>query len=224
MITDKIKLENLGFWSSVRKYLMTGFLILGPIGITVYLLWKGFLLLDGILGNGINFALRTLFGFSILREHPIPGLGFIALLVLLVLTGFAARNVLGQWLIKRSRGFIAQIPLVNRVYRAVEQISQALLSGRREVFKRAVLIQYPRQGIYSIAIETADTSEHISEKLPNDSISVFVPTTPNPTSGFLLFIPRDEVIVLDISVEEALKLIISGGTITALDDEKKKLT
>ena len=214
--------EDFGFWRKIKRYLLTGFLVLGPIAITVFLLWKSFLLLDSILGRGINYILRNVLDLKILGTEPIPGIGFIALVILLILTGFAAHNVFGQWLIQRSQRFMNQIPLVNRVYHAVEQISQAIFSGKHEVFKHAVLIEYPRKGIYSIAIMTADTSGHLQDMLPEDSISVFLPTTPNPTSGFLLFVPKKDVIRLNISVEEALKLIISGGALTAMDREVLK--
>ncbi len=209
--------EDQGFWRRIKRYLFTGFLILGPIGITLFLLWKGFLLLDGILGKGINLVLKDVLGFKIFGLASIPGIGFLVLIILLIITGFAAHNVFGNKLIQKSQRFMNQIPLVNRIYHAIEQISQAIFSGKREVFKRAVLIEYPRKGVYSIAVMTADTSGHLQDKLPEDSISVFLPTTPNPTSGFLLFVPKSEIIELDISVEEALKLIISGGTLSAQD-------
>ncbi|NQT34339.1 DUF502 domain-containing protein [bacterium] len=224
MSNNKLHDEKLGFWRSLRKNIVTGFLVLGPTVITIYVLWHGFMLLDGILGNGINFLLREVLGLPLIGANPVPGIGFIALLILLILTGFAARNAPGQWAIRRNRMLMIQIPMVNRVYRAIEQISQAIFSGKKEVFKSAVLIEYPRKGVYSIAIETADTSPHLQEKLPEDSITVFVPTTPNPTSGFLLFVPKRDVISLDISVEDALKLIISGGTITMLEEEVSRLT
>lgn len=212
--------EKLTGWRLYQRYLITGFLALAPIVITLFLLWKSFLFLDGLLGKGINFLLRDVIGLHLFGNRAIPGIGFIALLILVGLTGFAARNVFGQWFIDRGRRFINQVPLVNRVYHTIEQISQAVFSGKKEVFKRAVLIEYPRKGIYSIAIMTADTSGLIQEMLPEDTISVFLPTTPNPTSGFLLFVPKREVIELDIPVEDALKLIISGGTISALDEKK----
>jgi len=216
--------EEQSIWRRLKRYLFTGFLIIGPIGVTMFLFWKGFLFLDGILGKGINYLLRDILELNIYGNRPIPGIGFVALIILLILTGFAAHNVFGHKLIQKSQRFLNQIPLVNRIYHAVEQISQAIFSGRREVFKRAVLIEYPRKGIYSIAIMTSDTSGYLQEKLPEDSISVFLPTTPNPTSGFLLFVPKSEIIELNISVEYALKLIISGGTLSASEKEKTKLT
>ena len=209
--------EDFGFWRRMRRYLLTGFLFLGPIAVTIFLLWKGFLFLDGILGKGINYLLRELLDLRIIGKGPLPGIGFIALLIVLIITGFAAHNVFGQWFIRRSQRLLNQIPLVNRVYHAVEQISQAIFSGKHEVFKHAVLIEYPRKGLFCLAIMTADTSGHLQDRLPEDCISVFLPTTPNPTSGFLLFVPKQDVIRVNISVEEALKLIISGGALTAMD-------
>jgi len=207
-----------GFWRSIKRYLVTGFLVVAPTAITLYLLWKVFIILDGILGNIINFILGNVLGIYLFGQRSIPGIGFLALIILLILIGFATRNVFGQWLLKRSNRFFSQIPLVNRVYRAIEQISQALFSGKKEVFQRVVLIEYPRKGIFCIAIMTSDTGNPLQEKLPEDSISVFVPTTPNPTSGFLLFVPKSQIIELNISVEDALKLVISGGTVGELDE------
>lgn len=204
----------------MKRYLITGIVILAPIVVTLFLLWKSFLFLDGILAAVINAFLRNILGIGIFGDRPIPGLGLIALIAALIGTGFAARHVGGQWVINRSQKLIDQIPLINRVYRAIQQIGQALFSGRREVFKKAVLIEYPRKGVYSIAIMTADTSGPVQDSLTEDMISVFLPTTPNPTSGFLLFVPKKEIIELDISVEEALKLIISGGTVNVLDEKQ----
>ena len=207
-------------WRLYRRYLVTGFLALAPLVITIFLLWKSFIFLDGLLGNGINLILRDVLGISFFGKHFIPGIGFIALLILLFIVGFAAHNVFGQWLLKRLKLLMRHVPMVNRIYYAIEQISAAIFSGKREVFKKAVLIEYPRKGIYSIAIMTSERCGYIQEFLPEDSISVFLPTTPNPTSGFLLYVPKSEIIELNINVEEALKLIISGGTISALDDDK----
>ncbi len=204
--------EERSLLRNLKRNLLTGALILAPVGVTIFLLWEIFKFLDQILSPLVN----TMLG---LKETPIRGLGFVALVLLLIGAGFATRNVIGQWLITRFQLTVNRIPLVNRIYKAVQQISQAILSGKREVFKSAVLIEYPRPGLYSIAIMTADTSGSVQDSLPDDCISVFLPTTPNPTSGFLLFVPKKDIIPLKISVEDALKLIISGGTITTFDED-----
>ncbi len=211
-------------WRSLKRYFLTGSIVLTPVGITLFLLYKAFIFLDGILGNLIHYFLGEILSISFFEGNRIPGLGFIALILLLTVAGFATRNVFGQWLLAQAPRFMRQVPLVNRIYRAIDQISRAIFSGHQEVFKKAVLIEYPRKGIYSIAIMTADTGGTLQENLPEDSISVFLPTTPNPTSGFLLFVPKNQVIELDIPVEDALKLIISGGTLNYLDSNLQQLT
>lgn len=213
-----------GFLRNLNRNLVTGALAVGPIAITLFLLWKGFQMMDGILATLMNFLIRDILHIEVLGGKPIPGLGFITLIIILLITGYSARHMFGNWMLVKIRGLISQIPLVNRIYKAIEQISQAIFSGQREVFKRAVLIEYPRKGIYSIAIMTADTGGMIQDKLPEDSISVFLPTTPNPTSGFLLFVPKREVIELEISVEDALKLIISGGTVNTRERSPQNLS
>jgi len=212
-------IEKVTGWRLYRRYLVTGFLALAPLVITIFLLWKSFIFLDGLLGKGINLILRDVLGISFFGEHFIPGIGFVALIFLLFIVGFAAHNVFGQWLLKHLKLLMRHVPMVNRIYYAIEQISQAIFSGKREVFKKAVLIEYPRKGIYSIAIMTSEKCGHIQHLLPEDCISVFLPTTPNPTSGFLLYVSKNEITEIDISVEEALKLIISAGTISAIDDD-----
>ncbi len=203
----------------LRRYLVTGILVMGPVIVTIYLLWKGFLFFDKILSNVVTNILIFFIGSEWLRDHTIPGLGFITLLILLILAGFAARNVMGQWFFAKVQKGIDQIPLVNRVYRAVQQISDALFSGRQDIFKHAVLVEYPRRGIYSIGITTTATPHTVQSKSSEELVGVFLPTTPNPTSGFLLYLPRKDIIILDISVEDALKLVISAGTITKAGEQ-----
>jgi len=203
----------------MRKNLVTGILVIGPVVVTSFLLWKSFLFIDGILSEVVNILLGLIIDSAWLKTHTIPGVGFITLLIVLTIVGFAARNVGGQWFISRLQRGISQIPLVNRIYKAVQQISNALLSGRQEIFKNAVLIEYPREGIYSIGITTSEAAPHVQDLVADTLVSVFIPTTPNPTSGFLLFVPKKDVIVLEISVENALKLIISAGTVSNPDED-----
>ena len=197
---------------------MTGTLVIGPAVATAYLLWKSFKIIDSILSEAVNKSLFYIFDLAFLSDDSITGLGFVALVLILGVTGFLTRHVFGQNLVNKMMGFLDRIPLVNRVYKAIQQISDAFLSGRQDVFKSAVLIEYPRPGLYAIAITTTSTGGVVQDCLGKDLISVFLPTTPNPTSGFLLFVPRNEAIQLNISVEFALKLIISGGTVSSPED------
>ena len=199
-------------WDALRKTLLAGLLVLAPITLTAYLLYHLFRILDGILRDPIGQFLVETIGVDA-RWVPLPGLGILALLILLLITGAVARNYLGKKLIAVGDYVVTHIPLINRVYLAIREISEAILSEKREVFKKAVLIEYPRKGLYSIAFFTQDTKGPVQDTVEEDVVSVFLPTTPNPTSGYLLFVPKADVVDLNIPVEDALKLVISGGSI-----------
>ena len=195
-------------WKKIKRYFITGLLVLFPFVLTVFIITWLFTKIDSILKGVIgNFLERVgLLSF--------PGVGFISVILIILLVGLIARNYFGKKFIALGDTIVTKIPLINRIYLAIQQISKAFFSEQREVFKKAVLIEYPRKGIYSIVFFTQDTKGEIQQKLPLDVVSVFLPTTPNPTSGFLLFVPKTDIINLSMSVEEALKLVISGGAIT----------
>jgi uncharacterized membrane protein len=205
-------------WKKIRTYFITGLLVLTPLVLTIFIIWKLFIGIDGLLQGFIS---------NMLERVGVPatqyGLGFISVILLILLTGLIARNYFGRKVIKLGENVLSKIPLISRIYMAIQQISNAFLSEKREVFKKAVLIEYPRKGIYSIGFFTQDTRGEVQERLNRDVVSVFLPTTPNPTSGFLLFVPKSDVTELDISIEEALKLVISGGAIVPSSKYKGKL-
>lgn len=194
-------------WKKIKSYFITGLLVLFPFVMTIFIITWLFTKIDNILQGVISKFLARFGLFSF------PGIGFISVFLIILLAGIIARNYMGRKIIKIGDRIVTRIPLINRIYLAIQQISKAFLAEQREVFKKAVLIEYPRKGIYSIAFFTQDTKGEPQEKLSKDVVSVFLPTTPNPTSGFLLFIPKNEVIDLDMPIEEALKLVISGGAI-----------
>ncbi len=201
-----------GIGRRLRAYFLTGLLVLVPLVLTAYIIWNLFLAIDGILRGFIHSFILEQFGFSFGRRQ-IPGIGFAALIVIIIVTGLIARNYFGRKIVSFGDQVVDRIPLINRVYGAIKQISQAFFSAKREVFKKAVLFEYPRKGIYSIGFYTQDTRGPVQSSVPEDVVSIFLPTTPNPTSGFLLFVPKTDVIDLDLTIEEALKLVISGGAI-----------
>ncbi len=196
----------------LRNYFVTGLLVLVPISLTLFIINYLFLKIDSILRDVIYKFFRAQLGLP-LGDEPIPGLGFITLILLILVTGLLARNYLGKKIIQFGELILARIPIISRIYSTIQQISQAFLSEKREVFKKPVLFEYPRRGIYSIGFYTQDTRGPVQDALDEDVVSVFLPTTPNPTSGFLLFVPKTEIIDIDLSVEEAMKLVISGGAI-----------
>lgn len=203
-----------GFLKRIRGYFAAGLLFLVPLVLTMYIVSWLFVRLDGILNQQVSRLIYHFIGST--HDRPIPGIGLIALLLLIFLVGFTVRNYFGRKLVTLSQWTLSRIPVIKHVYGTLHQISDAFLSDRRETFKYAALFEYPRKGIYSIGFITQDTKGTV-QKILGEEInvySIFVPTTPNPTSGFLLFIPKNDVTILNISVEEALKLIISGGSIT----------
>jgi len=193
-------------WKKLKSYFITGLLVLTPLVLTIFIIWKLFFAIDGLLQGFISKRFD---------DQPITGLGFLTIILLILLTGFFARNYFGRKILLIGDNLVSKIPIINRIYIAIQQISQAFLSEKSEVFEKAVLIEYPRKGIHSIGFFTQDTKGEVQDRLDKDVVSVFIPTTPNPTSGFLLFVPKEDAQPLDMSVEEAMKLVISGGAIQA---------
>ncbi len=212
-----------GIGKKVRAYFFTGLLVLVPLVLTGYIIWNLFLAIDGILrGFAYNFILER-FGVEIAKQQ-VPGIGFITLILIIILTGIIARNYFGRKIVNFGEKIVQRIPLINRVYGAIKQISHAFFSTKREVFKKPILFEYPRKGIYSIGFYTQDTRGVVQDALDVDVVSIFLPTTPNPTSGFLLFVPKAEITELDLSIEEALKLVISGGAIVPLESKNEDIS
>jgi len=200
------------FTKKLRGHFIAGLLVIIPLALTIYVCWQLFVAIDGLLNHYVSEVIFSIIGIETARR-TIPGLGLLALVFLIIIVGFFARNYFGHKLITLGEFILSRIPVVRHIYSTFQQISQAFLAEKSEVFKKAVLFQYPRQGIYSIGFITQDTKGLIQENIEEDVVSVFLPTTPNPTSGFLLFVPKKDVIYLNVSVEEALKLIISGGAV-----------
>lgn len=156
---------------------------------------------------------ETLLGFAI------PGLGVIVSLVVLLLTGLIATNFFGNRLVMAWEAILARIPLVRTIYKAVKQILETLLSTNSQAFRKVLLIEYPRKGLWSIVFQTSKADEEINRGTGEEMVTIFLPTTPNPTSGFLLMVPRKDIIELDMNVDEALKMIISLGVVQPVNGE-----
>ena len=208
---------------SIRSYFIAGLLFIVPLVLSIYVVVRLFFWLDGLLNDQVNYLVYHFLGRDT-AAHPIPGIGLLALVLIFLVAGFGVRNYIGRRFVKLSEFLLGRIPIVGHIYGMLQQIGHAFLSDRSDTFKKAVLFEYPRPGSYSIGFITQDTrgivQRTLNEHNRQDCYSVFVPTTPNPTSGFLLFIPKKDVMELDLSIEEALKLVISGGSIVPA--EKKE--
>ncbi|MCW8407533.1 DUF502 domain-containing protein [Legionella sp. PATHC035] len=198
---------------SLRSYLLTGLVVWLPILITIGVLRFIIDLLDNTLA-----LIPKAYQPEQLIGHYIPGLGVILSLIILLVTGIIATNYFGQRLVEWGESILVKIPLVRSIYKTVKQVINALLSTNSEAFRKVVLIEYPRKGLWSIAFQTGAASTSINNKTKEELVSIFIPTTPNPTSGFLMMLPRTDVIELDMSIDEALKFIISLGVMPPMSE------
>lgn len=192
----------------LRRYLVTGLILWVPIGITIWVLTLIVSTLDKtLLLIPEQYRPETLLGFAI------PGLGVLLTLVVLLITGIAARNFFGQQLIKGWDSILRRIPVVKSIYSGVKQVSDTLFSDSGQAFRKALLIEFPHEGSYTIAFMTGTPSGELVSRLPGEHVSVYVPTTPNPTSGYFLLLPKSRTQELDMSIDDALKYIVSMGVV-----------
>ncbi len=194
--------------ATLRKYVIAGLLVWLPLAATVVIIKLVIDLLDKIiLFLPLEYRPESLFGFSI------PGFGLILAIGVLLLTGMLATNLLGRQLVSLWEAILSRIPIVRSIYNAVKQIASTVLTSKGKAFRKVVMAQYPRKGIWSIGFLTNDNVAVNCEGMEEDMLTVFLPTTPNPTSGFILLFPKQDIIELDMSVEDGFKFIISIGVV-----------
>ena len=200
----------------MKKYLLAGLLVWLPLAVTIWVLASVLGLLDGVFGwllSGSQALLPEGTHSFIETLRKIPGLGVLVMLVALFLTGVFAANVAGQWALRQGHRVLNRIPIVKSIYSSVQQVSDTLFSSSGNAFREAVLVEYPRAGAWTIAFVTGKPGGEAALHLAGEYLSIYVPTTPNPTSGFFLMVRRAEVIPLAMSVDEALKYVISMGVV-----------
>ena len=197
----------------LRNWLLTGIVVTAPIAITIYLAWVFVSWVDDTITPLIPYRYNP----ESYLPFSVPGLGLVVVIVFLTFVGFLAANLFGRTVLALGERLVNQMPIIRTVYGALKQILETVLKSSSRSFKDVVLVQYPRPGMWALAFVTADTEGEVRRRMPEQMINIFIPTTPNPTSGFLLFVARRECIFLDMSVEEAAKLIISAGVITPPD-------
>ena len=204
--------QRKGLWAqfkgAVKTNLAAGLLVVVPVVATGYLLWLLVAWVDGILAF-VPAAYRP----STYLPWNIPGLGIVIVFAILFLAGFGVRNLLGRKLLALGEFLLSWVPFVYPLYRGVKQLLETLFGSASRDFKRVVLVEYPRRGIWALAYVTGTAAGEIQAKTERKVLNVFLPTTPNPTSGFYLLVPEEDVIPLDMAVEDSFKLLISGGII-----------
>lgn len=198
-----------GLAARLRTYFIAGVVVTAPVGITAWLIWLVVDLFDRavvpLIPDGYDPA--DVLGVSV------PGIGVVAVLLLVTLIGALVTNFAGRFLVRFGERLLARVPVVRTVYGTLKQIFDAVLAQSANAFREVVLIEYPRQGIWAVAFVTREAPDEVRQAAEDDTVGVFLPTTPNPTSGFLLFVPRKDCIPLDMTVEQGVKLVISGGIV-----------
>ena len=187
-------------WKSLRNSFFAGLLIVLPVGASLGLLWWVVMLVTAWLPERFSAP-----------QHRL--LAVVVLIGLTIVVGWLARRVVGKRLIAVAEMLIRQVPLLNRIYPFMKEISDTVLSGKKTMFQRVVLVEFPRPGVYSIGFVTGATGGELQTRINTPLLNVFVPTTPIPTNGFLIFVPQDHVVNLEMTVAEGMKLVISGGTV-----------
>ena len=207
-----------GFGSKLRNYFLAGLLIAAPVSITLWLTWEFVSFVDATLTPLIPppWRPRTYLPFDV------PGLGLIIAAVGLITVGVLATGLLGRWAMREAEKLVDRVPIVRSVYGAIKQIFETVLAQRSNAFRQVVLVEYPCRGTWAIGFITGTTKGEVQTITDEEVVNVFVPATPNPSTGFLLFVPKSDVRLLDMSTEEAAKLIISAGLVYPNPEDPSK--
>ena len=208
-----------GLLAGLRNSFLTGLVVIAPVALTIWLIWSVIGWIDGFVLPFIpnlyhpDNILNTIFGQDVAIN--IRGLGVVVFLLFTTFVGWIAKGFLGRSLIRFGENLVRRMPVVRSIYSGVKQIAETVFAQSDRSFDKACLIEYPRKGIWAIGFISTDAKGEVKYKVKakSDLLSVFVPTTPNPTSGFMLFFPRSDVIELDMSIEDAAKLVISAGLV-----------
>ncbi len=216
------KPAKIGLLAKLRAYFMAGVLITAPVSITFYLAW----LFVNFVDSKVTRLIPVKYNPETYLPFGTPGLGLLIVFIVLTLIGALTAGFVGRLYLRTSERLLNRMPVIRGIYGAIKQILETVLAQQSNAFREAVLVEYPRRGIWAIAFITGRTKGEVQNLTEEECTNIFLPTTPNPTSGFLLFVPKKELIPLTMSVEEALKMVISGGIVTPEDlrSEEEKNT
>jgi uncharacterized membrane protein len=207
------KKHRTGLWARMRGYFLAGLLVVAPVGITFWLSW----LVLNFIDTRVTPLIPEAYNPNTYVPFGIPGLGVLVLLVFITFVGALTRVLLGRWVVRGGEHLLSRMPVVRSIYGATKKIVETVLAHQSDAFRQAVLFEYPRRGIWAIGFVTGKTIGEVQNLTEDEVVNVFLPTTPNPTSGYLLFLPRRDLVELSMSVEEAIKMVISGGIVTPPD-------
>ncbi len=212
-MSDKdIKPKRASGLTRLRNYFLTGFIICAPLAITAYLVWS----FIGWVDSWVKPYIPAVYNPDTYLPFSIPGFGLIVAFFLITIVGFLTANFIGRTIVSYGEHLLGRMPFVRNLYSGLKQIFQTVFSEQETSFEKVCLIEYPRPGLYALAFIATDTRGEVDTVLKakgQETISVFLPTTPNPTSGFLLFVPKEDATILEMTVEQAAKLVISAGLV-----------
>ncbi len=205
---QQIKVEKT-LLQRLRTYFLTGLVVASPVGITIYLALAFIDLID----RNVKPLIPAAYNPETYLPFPLPGIGLVFLFLMLTVLGFFAANFLGRYLIRIGERILNRMPIIRSVYNTLKQIFETVISENKGSFQEVVLVEYPRKGIWAIAFISSENTGEIQAGLDEDVVNIFLPTTPNPTSGFLLFVPKKDIIRLNMTPDEGAKYVISAGLV-----------
>jgi uncharacterized membrane protein len=210
LVEHNTDVPKVTLFGRLRNYFLAGILVTAPIAITIYVTW-GFL---KFLDRKITPLIPEIYNPNTYLPVDIPGLGLIVAITFFVIIGWLTRNFFGRLLVRVSENIVNRVPVINTIYGAIKQIFETVMASKSDAFKEVVMFEYPRKGIWVLGFVTGVTKGEVKTMTKEDTVNIFVPTTPNPTSGFLLFLPKKDLTYMKMSVEDGIKMIVSGGIIT----------
>jgi uncharacterized membrane protein len=214
---DDNEVQKRSFIARMRGYLIAGVLVIAPITITAWLT----ITIVNFVDNRVEKLIPAHYNPETYLPFSLPGLGFVIAIVFLILVGMLTANFMGRFFLKIGERILDRLPVVRSLYGATKQIFETVFANQSEAFREVVMVEYPRKGTWVIGFLTGRTKGEVQDKTSSDTVNIFVPTTPNPTSGFLLFVPEKDVTKMNMSVEEGIKLVVSAGIITPESAKKK---
>ena len=203
-----------GLMARLRRWFFTGLLVTAPVLLTIYITWLFVDIIDGQVEALMPSWLRDYISVNAPVIGKLPGVGLLIGVIVITVIGAVAAGFMGRWLIGLGERILNRMPVVRSIYGASKQILETVLSTQSDAFREVVMVEYPRKGLWVLGFVTGTTKGEVKDKLTEESVNVFIPTTPNPTSGFLLFCPNKDLVYLEMSVEDAVKLVVSGGIVT----------
>lgn len=202
-----------GILGRLRGHMIAGILVTAPVAITLYLA----LLFLGFVDSQVTPLIPSEYNPNTYLPFGIPGLGLVIVLLFLTIIGWLARGIVGRFILQQGEVLLGRMPIIRSVYGAIKQIVETVVSQQSEAFRQVVLFEYPRRGCWAMGFVTGKTQGEVQNVTSDEVVNVFLPTSPNPTSGYLLFVPRRDLVELSMTVEEGIKMVISGGIVTPTD-------